>query len=243
MVNNNANRVAQPPRVQRNNNNNSTYAQPPRVHNNPTRNMSLRQRPQVIAQVHTVGKRVYKVFEQRNGRLKWYRGYICGYDDKEGYYKVKYKNNDIAEYNEEEIRGMLHKPNNDNLIQALAATRHARVEAQYAKTTTTYTPPSPYTGGWSKAMLMIEANTFDICQGYKYANGVVDDETGKIMDLKSLLKHPKYIDTWTKAAADEYGRLFQGIGKSDDGSKQRIEGTNTCHWIKKEQVPNNKRAT
>ena len=244
VVNNNGRTVAQPPRVQqRNNNNNNRYVQPPRVHNNPTRTMSLRQRPQVIAQVHTVGTRVYKVFEQQNGRLKWHRGYICEYDDKEGYYKVKYEDNDIAEYNAEEISGMLHKPNNDNLIQAMAATRHARIEAQYAKTTTTYAPPSPYTGGWSKAMLMIEANTFDICQGYKYANGVVDDETGKIMDLKSLLKHPKYIDTWTKAAADEYGRLFQGIGKSDDGSKQRIEGTNTCHWIKKEQVPNNKRAT
>ena len=62
------------------------------------------------------------------------------------------------------------------------------------------------------------------------------------MNLKKLMKYPKYTETWTRAAANEYGRLFQGCGSNDDGS-QRVEGTNTCHWIKKEQVSKGKVVT
>jgi hypothetical protein len=133
---------------------------------------------------------------------------------------------------------MLHKPNNNNIIQALSATRHARIKAQYEQTTTTYAQPSPYTGGYAKAMLMIEYDTHNKTdeQCYKYANAVIDEETGKVLELKQLLKDPKHKETWSKAASNEYGRLFQGCGRKDDGS-QRIIGTNTCHWIKKEQVP------
>ena len=46
----------------------------------------------------------------------------------------------------------------------------------------------------------------------------------------------------TKAASNEYGQLFQGCGRNEDGSQQ-IEGTNACHWIKKDQVPKGKTAT
>ena len=56
------------------------------------------------------------------------------------------------------------------------------------------------------------------------------------------MRHPKYTETWTRAAANEYKRLFQGCGRNKDGS-QRIEGTNTCHWIKRSQVPKVKSAT
>ena len=79
-------------------------------------------------------------------------------------------------------------------------------------------------------------------QDYKWANAVIDEETGEVMNLKKLLKHPKYMETWTKAASNEYGRLFQGCGRNKDGS-QRIVGTNACHWIEKSQVPKGKTAT
>ena len=62
------------------------------------------------------------------------------------------------------------------------------------------------------------------------------------MNLEKLLKHPKYTETWTKAASNEYGQLFQGCGRNKDGSQQ-IDGTNACHWIKKNQVPKGKSAT
>ena len=79
-------------------------------------------------------------------------------------------------------------------------------------------------------------------QNYHYANAVIDKETGDVMNLKKLLKHPKYMEVWTRAAANEYGRLFQGCGRNDDGT-QRVVGTNACHWIRKNQIPKGKTAT
>jgi hypothetical protein len=44
------------------------------------------------------------------------------------------------------------------------------------------------------------------------------------------LKHPRFKDVWNKSAADEFGRLAQGIGG-------RIKGTNTLHFIRKHDIP------
>lgn len=79
-------------------------------------------------------------------------------------------------------------------------------------------------------------------QGYKYANVVIDDENGDVLEYRDLLKHKRYKDTWEKAGSNEYGRLFQGCGKKEDGSQQ-ITGTNACHWIPRSQVPKNKKVT
>jgi hypothetical protein len=78
-------------------------------------------------------------------------------------------------------------------------------------------------------------------QEYKYrADAVINEETGKSMEYKDLLKDPKYREEWSRAAANEFGRLFNGVGKNADGT-QRVVGTNTCHWIKRSQVPRGKK--
>ena len=53
------------------------------------------------------------------------------------------------------------------------------------------------------------------------------------------MKHPKYTEALTLAAANAYGRLFQGCGRNENGS-QSVVGTNACHWIKKSQVQKGK---
>ena len=59
-------------------------------------------------------------------------------------------------------------------------------------------------------MMALEAinTTFGTIGGQDnhYANVVIDEETGDAMNLKKLLKHPKYTDVWTRATANEYGR-------------------------------------
>ena len=55
-------------------------------------------------------------------------------------------------------------------------------------------------------------------QNYKYVNIVIDKEIGDVMNLKKLLKHPKYTKTWTRAAVNKYESLFQGCGRNEDGS-------------------------
>jgi hypothetical protein len=80
-------------------------------------------------------------------------------------------------------------------------------------------------------------------QEYKYrANAVIDEDTGKSMEYRDLLKDPKHREAWSRAAANEFGRLFNGVGKNKDGT-QRVVGTNTCHWIRKSQVPKGKIVT
>ena len=52
------------------------------------------------------------------------------------------------------------------------------------------------------------------------AHAVLDQETGELLEYRRLLKHPRFKEIWNRSAADEFGRLAQGIGG-------RIKGTDT----------------
>ena len=41
---------------------------------------------------------------------------------------------------------------------------------------------------------------------------------------------------WTDSTADEFGHLFQGVGKGDQNG-QRAQGTNTFYFVHHHQVP------
>ena len=71
---------------------------------------------------------------------------------------------------------------------------------------------------------------------------IINKETGKAMEYRVLIKDERHKETWNRAGSNEYGRLFQGVGKNKDGT-QRVTGTNTCHWIPQLQVPKGKRIT
>ncbi len=62
------------------------------------------------------------------------------------------------------------------------------------------------------------------------ANPVLDWDTGKLLEYRQLLRDPKHKEIWTKAGANELGRLAQGVGG-------RIEGTNTIFFIHKHEIP------
>jgi hypothetical protein len=61
---------------------------------------TLRTRAKQIKQAHKMNTTVYRIFCD-TGAL--HQGYICGFDTKEGYYKIKYQDGDIEEATEEEI--------------------------------------------------------------------------------------------------------------------------------------------
>jgi hypothetical protein len=51
-------------------------------------------------------------------------------------------------------------------------------------------------------------------QEYKYrANAVIDEETGKSMEYRDLLKDPKHREDWSRAAANEFRSIFNGVNK------------------------------
>ena len=62
------------------------------------------------------------------------------------------------------------------------------------------------------------------------AHAVLDQETGKLLEYRQLLKHPRFKDVRNRSAADEFGRLAQGIGG-------RVKGTDTIRFIHKHEVP------
>ena len=71
---------------------------------------------------------------------------------------------------------------------------------------------------------------------------VLDEETGQTLKFRQLRRHPKYKDMWVAFYANERGRLYQGIGKGDQGpKKQQVKGTLTITFIRCKDIPLNKR--
>jgi hypothetical protein len=61
------------------------------------------------------------------------------------------------------------------------------------------------------------------------AHAVLDQETGELLEYRHLLKHPCFKDVWNRSAANEFGRLAQGIGG-------RIKGMDTIRFIHKHEI-------
>eukprot|EP00804_Cyclotella_cryptica_P002446 CCRYP_019168-RA/>CCRYP_019168-RA protein AED:0.13 eAED:0.13 QI:0/0/0/1/0.5/0.4/5/0/1227 len=64
----------------------------------------------------------------------------------------------------------------------------------------------------------------------KAAFPVLDPETGQLLEYRQLLLHPKFKEAWNISAANEFGRLAQGI-------KGRVKATDTIKFIRKSDIP------
>lgn len=62
------------------------------------------------------------------------------------------------------------------------------------------------------------------------ALAVMDQDTGKLLKYRQLLRHPKHRKEWSVSAANEFGRLANGVGG-------RVKGTNTFNFINKSKIP------
>jgi hypothetical protein len=65
------------------------------------------------------------------------------------------------------------------------------------------------------------------------ANSVINEDTGASLQYRQLIKDDSTFHVWNKAAANEFGRLAQGVGN-------RIEGSNTIFFIPWQAVPKGK---
>jgi hypothetical protein len=217
-----------------------------REENSPQNARRLRTRATTKKQAHKLNTTVYKIF-CNDGAL--HQGYICGFDTKEGYYKIKYQDCDIEEATEDEINWMLKKPNKIAMARVLSETRFDRIHEQYCKTISRMPIASKFSYGFGKVVAILdymggkEDAFIPDKQEYKYrANAVIDEDTGKSMEYRDLLKDPRHREDWSRAAANKFWRLLNGVGKNKDGTQQ-VVGTNTCHWIKRSQVPRGKKVT
>ena len=58
-----------------------------------------------------------------------------------------------------------------------------------------------------------------------------DKETNMYLNYWQLLRHPNFTAAWNKLAANEFGRLAQGL------KNRHVKGTDTIKFIQKDQVP------
>ena len=70
-----------------------------------------------------------------------------------------------------------------------------------------------------------------------YAAPVTHADTGRSMEYRNLLADPTTRDVWLHSAANEFGRLAQGLPDN------RVDATNTIFFIPVTKVPRNKRPT
>jgi hypothetical protein len=68
---------------------------------------------------------------------------------------------------------------------------------------------------------------------YEMANSVIGDD-GKVREYKHLIADPKTRAVWQRAFGNELGRLAQGM-------PGRVEGTNTIFFIRKSDIPADRR--
>eukprot|EP00956_Cyclotella_meneghiniana_P024798 scaffold50421_cov81-Cyclotella_meneghiniana.AAC.3 len=67
------------------------------------------------------------------------------------------------------------------------------------------------------------------------AMAVLDEDSGKLLNYRQLLRHPKYKSEWKQSSANEFGRLTNGVGG-------RIKKpTNTMRFIRQQDVPKERR--
>jgi hypothetical protein len=183
--------------------------------NSPSRQLRKRIIPK--PKKHRLNTTVYKIFED-----KIHQGYICKFDPEDGFYKIKYQDGDIEEGTEEEISRLLEKPNHTACKQALSATIFERAHV-YCRTEERMPIPSKFSNGYGKAVAILEYQGGNDAfipdqQEYKYrSNAVTNEETGKSMEYRDLLKDPKYRDTGSCTAANEHGRLFNGMCEENSG--------------------------
>jgi hypothetical protein len=68
------------------------------------------------------------------------------------------------------------------------------------------------------------------------ANEVTHPVTGEYLNLRKLLQHPATQPYWSKGNYNAYGRLFQG-------HKGDVKGTDTCFFIRHNDVPKGRTPT
>jgi hypothetical protein len=64
----------------------------------------------------------------------------------------------------------------------------------------------------------------------KILRAILNEDTGKLVEYRHLIKNPKYCTIWKKAYGKELGRLAQSIPGT-------VHGTNTIAFIPKQHVP------
>ena len=98
-------------------------------------------------------------------------------------------------------------------------------------------PNEPTTPTTTKHIPIVPYNLRPRTSRPHYAAPITHSKTGRSMEYKDLITDPSTHATWLHSAANEFGRLAQGL------PDKRVEPTNTMFFIPFSQVPKHKRPT
>ena len=70
-----------------------------------------------------------------------------------------------------------------------------------------------------------------------FVHAVIDPITGQNQEYRQLIRSPHTKELWERSAANEFGRLMQGLKRGN------IQGTETMRFIKRSEMPQGRQAT
>ena len=167
-------------------------------------------KPVTRTTLHKIGTIARKKFNRGH-----YEGEVIGYNDNNGYYKIKYEDGDLEEYDTADMSKYYKH------LQKYSSTPNALSTLKQYDTNFNY-------------------NLFPIVKRHQAlaAGGTIWDPTlQKMAHYRDYIVHPnpKMQQRWIQGGENEFGRLFSGYGE--------VEGMNVCEWVQWDAIPKDKVVT
>ena len=142
------------------------------------------------------GTVIYKLFSK-----KYWKGRVIRFNPKRDYYTVQYDDSDEEDLTHEEIKAYLVPPEKREYWTAQQSRRRQSKRIEKESFTRGYAGAArvlSLTPTWAELHKQSE-------QEYKHlASTVIDKETGRRLEYRHLIKHPKFKDDWLKSGANEF---------------------------------------
>ena len=131
--------------------------------------------------LHPCGTFIYKLFDKKYRRVS-----ILGFDTEKGYYTVRYNTNDKEELTPEDVKSYLNPPKKGEYWTENQSSRQRSKRIENL----------PFTQGYAIAVRALNPSWCNLhkqsTQEYKhFANTVIFEETGRRLEYRHLIKHPK----------------------------------------------------
>ena len=65
---------------------------------------------------------------------------------------------------------------------------------------------------------------------------VLDEDSGKLLNYRQLVRHTKYRDEWNQSSANEFGRLANGAGGRIKKNTQSDSSENRMYHVTTEKI-------
>ena len=140
------------------------------------------------------GTIIYKLFNKEYWKAK-----VIRYNTKPNYYTVQYDNNDEEELTHEEIDAYLIPPDKGEYWTEQQSGRQRSKRIEKIK----------FTRRYAGAVRALHPTWYNLHkqseQEYKHLTStVIDEETGRRLEYRHLIEHPKFQDNWQKSGANEF---------------------------------------